>query len=58
MVTIAFRRAADWFIPIVGLARVQCLQPIAVRSLANSTTVGIFVTAARLSGNAIFVECL
>ena len=42
----------------IELARVQCLQPIAVRNLATSTTVGIFVTTARLRGNAIFVERL
>ncbi len=32
--TTDLRRAADWNILVVGLARVQCPYPIAIRSLA------------------------
>jgi len=41
------RRAADWIMPVAGLARVQCPHPMAIRSLATPATVGIYVTAVR-----------
>ena len=49
---IVFRRAADWIIPVAGLARVQCPHPMAIRSLATPATVSIYVTAVRLRTNA------
>ena len=42
------RRAADWIIPVAGLARVQCPHPMAIRSLATPATDGIYVTAVRV----------
>ena len=42
------RRAADWIKPVAGLARVQCLHLMAIRSLATPATVGIYITAVRL----------
>ena len=45
------RRAADWIILVAGLARVQCPHPLAIRSLATPVTVGIYVTAVRLTSS-------
>ena len=45
----SIRRATDWNTPVAGLPRVQCLRPIAIRSLATPATFGIFVTAAHLT---------
>ena len=58
MIQRALRRAADWNIPVAGLARVQCPHPIAIRSLATPATVSVFIAAFRLTTRLIVAAVL